>query len=144
MEIAGCILLLLQLFLSLLSTYTNLLHLLSLNQTLSCFFQLIPSILSMVGPVYIFHPFYVAWLSSKHFHQFISKHEHTPHTICPCQLICCFLQSQHVHQLHCIPFVHQLYTAHCPHSRFFCSSQNSYFISLKYHILLPYNIADLT
>ena len=76
MEIAGCILLLLQLFLSLFSTYTNLLHLLSLNQSLSCFFQLIPSILSMVGPVYIFHPFYIPWLSSKHLHQFISKHEH--------------------------------------------------------------------
>ena len=39
-----------------------------------------------------------------------------------------FLQSQHVHQLLCIPLVHQLYTAHYPHDRCFCSSQNSYFV----------------
>ena len=63
-----------------------------------------------------------------------------PHTIRPCQLICCFLQSQHVHQLHCIPLVHQLYTAHCPQHRSFCSSQTTLF-SLKHHVSLPYNIA---
>ena len=53
------------------------------------------------------------------------------HIICPCQLICCFFQSQHVHQLHCIPHVHQLYTAHCLHHRSFCTFQNSYFIFSK-------------
>ena len=51
-----------------------------------------------------------------------------PHTIRPFQLICCFLQSQHVHQFPCIPFVHQLYTVRRPHHRSFCSSQNSYLI----------------
>ena len=46
-----------------------------------------------------------------------------PHTICPCQLIYCFLLSQ---QLHCIPLVHPLYTAHRPYHRSFCSSQSGY------------------
>ena len=51
-----------------------------------------------------------------------------PHTIHHCQLIHCFLQTQHVHQLLCIPLFYQLYTAHRPYHRSFCSSQNSYFI----------------
>ena len=41
MEVARCILLLLQLFLHFLFTYINLLYLLSLNQPFSCFFQLV-------------------------------------------------------------------------------------------------------
>ena len=129
MEVAGCILLLLQLFVHLLSTYTDLLHLLSSNQSFSCFFPLVSSISSLVHPVYVFHPFHVPLSSSKHLPQFISNHDHnTSYYFCPYQLICCFLQSQHVHQLLCISLVHQLHTIHHPHHRSFCSSQNTNFI----------------
>ena len=76
MEVTGCILLL-QLLLHLLTTYTNLLHLLSLNQSFLCFLQLVSSISSLVSPVYVFHPLHVPLLSSKHFLQVISKHDHT-------------------------------------------------------------------
>ena len=128
MEVAGCIPLLPQFFLLLLSTYTDLPHLLSSNQSFSCFLQLLPP----------FHPWSALFTFSNHFmchclHQNIflrSSQNMTipPHTICPCQLICCFLQSQHSHHLHCIPLIRQLYTTHRPYHRSFCSSQNSYFI----------------
>ena len=52
MKVARCILLLSQLFLHLLSTYINLPDLLSLNQFFPCFLQLVPSILSLLVPVY--------------------------------------------------------------------------------------------
>ena len=123
MEVVRCISLLPQLFLPLLFTYTDLLHLLFLNQPFSCFLQLIPSILSSVGPVYVFHPLHVPLLHQNFFVRSSQNMTTPPHTILPCQLICCFLQSQHVHQLLCIPLVHRLYTAHRPHHRFFCSSQ---------------------
>ena len=45
-----------------------------------------------------------------------------PHTIHACQLICSFLQPQLVHQLQCIPLVHQFYTAHHSYHRSLCSS----------------------
>ena len=128
MEVAGRIPLLPQFFLRLLSTYPDLPHFFSLNQFFSCFLQLVPSILSLISPVYVFHSLHVPLPSSKHLPQVVSKHDQPPHTICPCQLICCFLQSQHVHQLHCIPLVRKFYTAHRSHHRSFCSSQNSYFI----------------
>ena len=51
-----------------------------------------------------------------------------PHIVHSCQLISCFLQYQHVHQLLCIPLVHQLYTAHRFHHRSISSSQNNCFI----------------
>ena len=66
-----------------------------------------------------------------------------PHTVRPCQLICCFLQSQHVHQVLCIPLVHQLHTAHRPHHISFWASQNSYFIFSQTPRFAS-NIADLT
>ena len=85
-----------------------------------------------------FHPWSTLFTFSIHFmyhclHQNIflrSSQNMTilPHTIHPCQFFCCFLQSQHVHQLPCTPLFHQLYTAHCSHHRSLCSSQNSYFI----------------
>ena len=99
-----------------------------LKQFFSCFFQ------------HLFPPFYFwsALSFSIHFiyhclHQNIflrSSQNMTilPHTIRPCQLICFFLLSQHVHQLLCIPLVHQLHTTHRPYHRSFCSSQNSFFI----------------
>ena len=70
-------LLLPQLFLNLLSIYINLLHLFSLNQSCSCFIQLVPSVLSLVGLVYVFHPLYVPLPSSKHFRPIVVKHNHT-------------------------------------------------------------------
>ena len=127
MKVVRCILLFLQVFLHL-STYTNLPHLLSLHQSFSCFLQLIPFISSLIGSVYIFHPLHVSLLHQNIFLRSSQIMTIPPHTICPCQFICCFFQSQHVHQLHCIPLVHQLYTAHCPRHKSFCSSQNSYFI----------------
>ena len=65
---------------------------------------------------------------SKHLPQVVLKMIIPPHTICLCQLICCFLQSQHVHKILCILLVYQLYIAHRHHHRSFCSSQNNYFI----------------
>ena len=124
MEVIGCIPLLLQFFLHLLSTYTDLLHLFFLNQSFSCFLQLVSSIFSSVGPFYVFHPLHVSLPSSEHIPQVILKHVNQPYHLTP---FCCFLLYQHVHQLLCIPFVHQLYTAHHPHHRAFCSSQNTYF-----------------
>ena len=119
---ARCIPLLLQF-----STCTNLPHLLSLNQSHASF-NLFP----------LFHPQLALYTFSIHFmyhclHQniFLRSSQNItvpPHTICPCQLICCFFQAQHIHQLHSIPLVHQLYTTHCSHQRSSCSSQNSYFI----------------
>ena len=78
MEVAGCILLLPQLFLQFLYTYTDLLYLLSLNQSFSCFLQLVLSILSLTGFVYVFHLLHVPLPSSKHLPQVISKHNHSP------------------------------------------------------------------
>ena len=74
-EVAGCILLLLKLFLDLLSTYTDLPHLLFLNQSFSCFLQLVSSISFSGGLVYVFHPLHVP--SSKHLPKVVSKHDHT-------------------------------------------------------------------
>ena len=96
---------------------------------------------SFLKPTFLIFPPFNPWLDlftfSKYFmfhclHQniFIRLSQNMtipPHTIRPCQLICSFLQSQHVHQLHCI-FLVQLYTEHHPHHGSFCSSQNSYFI----------------
>ena len=73
-------------------------------------------------------PLYVPLFSSKHFFRSSRYMTVSPNTIRPCLFICCFLQSQHFHQLLCIPLVHQLYTTHRPHHRAFCSSRNSYFI----------------
>ena len=105
-----------------LSTYIDLLHFAFLNQSFSCFLQLISSILSLIIPVYIFHPFHVPLPSSNILLKSSQSMTIPPHTICPCQLICCFLQSQHVHQLYYIPLVSHLYTAHCTQHRYFCFS----------------------
>ena len=77
LEVAGCIPLLLQLFLHLFSTCIDLPHLLSLNQSFSCFLQLVPCISSLVNPVYVFHPLHVPLPSSRHLPQVVSKHDHT-------------------------------------------------------------------
>ena len=108
MEVARCILLLLQLFLHLLSTYTNLLHL-SLYQSFTCFGQLVPSISSLVGPVYIFYPLHVPLPSSKYLLQVVSKHDHTTlhHSRLPAHLVLPSIPT--FHQLPCITLVHQLY-----------------------------------
>ena len=75
MEVAGCIFLLPQLIPHLLSTYIDLPHL-SLNQSFSCFLQLIPSISSAVGPVtFSIHSCTIAII--KHLPQVVSKHDHT-------------------------------------------------------------------
>ena len=100
----------------------------SFFKTTFCFLQFVPSISSSVNPVYDFHLLHVPLPSSKRLPYVISNCDHTSHTIHPCKLICCFLQSQHVHQLLCIPLFQQLYITHHPHHRSFCSSQNSYFI----------------
>ena len=71
----GCASLLSQFFLHLLSTYTDLPHL-SLNQSFLCFVQLVPSISSSVGPVYVFHLLHVPLPLSKHLRQVVSKHDH--------------------------------------------------------------------
>ena len=66
-----------------------------------------------------------------------------PHTIRPCQLICCILQCQHVHQLLCIP----LSTNFIPHIALTIDLSALLKIatsfSLKHHVSLPCNIADL-
>ena len=94
----------------LLSTYTNLSHLLSLNQSLSCFLQLVFSISSSVDPVYVFHPLYVPLLSSIHLPQVISKHDHTiSHLFTLASLSAASFSPKHLYQLHCIPLFHQLY-----------------------------------
>ena len=77
MEMAGCIPIFSKFFLHLLSTYTNLLHLLSSNQSFSCFLQLVPSISSLIDAVYVFHPLYVALPSFKYLPQVVSNHHHT-------------------------------------------------------------------
>ena len=114
MEVAGCISLLLQLFLHLVYTYTDLPHLLSLNHFFSCFLQLVPSISSSVGPVNVFHLLHVPLPSSKHLPQVAQNMTIPPHTIRHCQLICCFLQSQHVDQLLCIFLLSTNFTLHRP------------------------------
>ena len=119
MEVTGYILLLPQLFLHLLSIYIDLLCFLSLNQSFSCF-------LHLFAP---FYPWSALFIFSIHFlyhclHQNILRLSQnitiSPYIICPCQLTCCFLQSQNIHQLHCIPLVHQLYTVHHPCHMSFC------------------------
>ena len=120
MEVARCILLLLQFFLHLLSTYIDLLHLF-INQSFLCFFQLVPSISSLVGPVCFSIHFMYHCLHQNIFLRSSQNITIPPCAICPYQLICSFLQSQHVHQFHCILLVHQLYTTLQPHHRSFCS-----------------------
>ena len=74
---AGCISLFVQLFLHLLSTYTNLPHLPSLNQSFSRFLQIAYSISCSVDPVYVSIYFMYHCLLLKHFTQVVSKHNHT-------------------------------------------------------------------
>ena len=67
-----------------------------------------------------------------------------PHTIHPCQFFCCFLQSQHVHQLPCTPLFHQLYTHIALTIDLYALLRIATLFSLKHFVLFPYNIADLT
>ena len=99
-----------------------------LNQSFSCFFQLVFFISSSVGPVYVFHPLHVPLPLSKHLPQVVSKHDHTTshHSLLPAYLLLPSIPT--CHHLLCISLVDQLYTAHLPYHRSFCSSQNSYFI----------------
>ena len=99
-----------------------------LNQSFSCFFQLVLFISSSVGPVYVFHPLHVPLPLSKHLPQVVSKHDHTTshHSLLPAYLLLPSIPT--CHHLLCISLVHQLYTTHLPYHRSFCSSQNSYFI----------------
>ena len=128
MEVPGCISLFPQFFVHLFSTYTNMPHLPFSNQSFSSFFQLVSFVSSLVIPVYIFIHFMHHYLY-QNISLRLSQNMIIPlHTICCGQLIGCFFQSQHVHQLHCIPLVHQLYTSHIPHHRFYWSLKNSYFI----------------
>ena len=127
MELAGCIPLLLQFFLHL-STYTDLLHL-SLNHShVSC--NLFPPFHPSSAMFTFFIPFMYHCLHQNMFLRLSQNMTIPPCTICPCQLIFCFLQSQHINQLNFIPLVHQLYTGHHFHHRSFCSSQSSHFIFL--------------
>ena len=96
-----------------------------LNQFFSCFVQLVPSISFRSALFTFFIHFMYHCLHLNIFFRSSQNMTIPPHTIRPCQLICCFFQSPRVHQLHCIPLVHQLYTAHRPHHRSFCTSQNS-------------------
>ena len=145
MEVARCILQLLQLFLHLLSTYTNMLHLLSSNQSFSCFLQLVSSISSSVGLVYVFHPLFVPLPLSKHLPQVISKHNHTTsyHLPLPAYLLfpsilacpstplyssCPLYFTPHIALTIDLSALHKIATS----------------FSLKHHILFPYNIVDLT
>ena len=85
------------------------------------------------------HPLFAPLPSSKHLLQIISKHDHTTshHLPLPAYLLLSSILKKSVgNLLHCIPLVHQLYTAHGPHHRSFCSSQNSYFIfcSTAFHL----------
>ena len=78
LEVAGWIPLLLQLFVHLLSTYITLPHLLSLNESFSCFLQLVPSISFSVDFVYVFHALHGPSPSLKQLPRFVLKHDHTP------------------------------------------------------------------
>ena len=93
-----------------------------LKPPLSCFLQLVSSISSLVGPVYVFHPLYVPLPSSKHLPQVISEHDHTTsdHSPLPAYLLFPSIPTCPSAPLYssCPP----TYTTHCPHHRFFCSS----------------------
>ena len=143
MEMAGCILLLPNFFLHLLSTYIDLPHCRSLNQSLSCFLQLVPSISSSVGPIYFLHPLHVLLSSSKHLFQVVSKHDHTTshHSPLPVYLLLPSIPT-------CLSA--PLYSF-CPPTLLarpltidlsaLLKIATSFF--LKHHVSLPYNIADL-
>ena len=109
-----------------------------------CFLQLVPSISSLVGPVYVFHPLHAPLPLLKHLPQVIQNMTIPIYTICPCQLICCFFQYQHVQQF----TVFLLSTNSILHITLTIDLsallKRANLFSLKHHILLPYNIADLT
>ena len=85
MELARCILLLLQFLLHLLFIDTNLPHILSLNQSFSCFLQIVPAILSLVNPFTFFIYFMYHCLHQNIF-RLSQNMTIPPHTIHPCQL----------------------------------------------------------
>ena len=115
-----------------------------LNQSFSCFLNLFPP----------FHLWSALFTFSIHFmyhclHQniFLKSSQNMttpPHTISPCLLICCFLHSQHVHQLHCFSLV----TNFTPHIAFTIDFSALLKIatsfSLQHHVSFPYSIANLT
>ena len=128
---------------NLLSTYNELPYLFSLNQSFLCFLQLVHFTPFSVYLFTFFTHFTYHWLHQNIFLRSSPNMTIPPHIILPFQLICCFLQTQYVHQLLCISLVHQLYTKYRPHHRFFCSSQNSYFIFSQTPRFASYNIAVL-
>ena len=138
MVVFGCIPLLFQFLLHFLSTAPTCCIFFSQTNPYHASFNLFPP----------FHPSSTLFTFSIHFmchclHQNIllsSSQNMTipPHTIRPCQLICCCFQSQHVHQLHCIPLAINFTLLQI----FLIKITTSF--SLKHHASLPYNIADLT
>ena len=141
MKMAGCISLLLQLFLHLHQSAASFFKPILLMFLLTCFLHFIfcqpclrfPSTLCTIG-------------FTKHLLQVVSKHEHTNSHYLPLPAYLLLPSTQHVHQLHGISLVHQLYIAHCSNHRSFCSSQNSYFIfsQTTHFFSTVYNIVDLT
>ena len=133
MEVARFVLLLPIFFPHLLSTYTDLLHLLSLNQSFSCFLQLVSSFSLLVGPIYVFHSLYVPLLASKHLSQVFSKHDDTwPFDSIHAIIFYVFLLSTNFTP-------HIALTINLPALLKIATS-----FSFKQHISLPHNIADLT
>ena len=123
-------------------TYTNLLHLF-LNQSFLCFLQLVSFISSFTVPVCVFHSLHAPLPSSKHLLWVLSKHDHNP--------------SHHL-PLPAYPLLPSIATF--PLTVFLMSTNFTLHItltidlsallkiatssSLKHHVSLPYNIADLT
>ena len=105
----------------------DLLHLLSLNQSFSCFFRLVSSIPSSVDPVYAFHPLHVPLPLSKHLPQVVLKHNHITSYYSPLSAYL-LLPSIATCSLGRLYFSCQLYTTRRPYHGSFCPFQNSYFI----------------
>ena len=100
-------------------------HLLSLNQSFSCFLQFVSSILPSVSLVYLFHSLHVPIPSSKHLPQVVPKHDHTTSHHWPLPAYLLFPSIPTCPSAPLYPLIHQLYTAHNPHQKSFCSSQNN-------------------
>ena len=80
---------------------------------------------------------------STHDHPTFSTHDH-PNVHCHSNLICCFMQTLHQHQVLSSFSIFELYFTYCSHHRSLCPSQNSNLAFFLAQSSLPCRIAGLT
>ena len=139
MEVSGCILLFSHFFLHLLSTYINLPHLLSLNQSFSCFLQLVPSFSSL----YVFHQLHVLLPSSNIFLRSSQNITIPPHHS-PFGSLSAASFNPNMSISSTVFLLSTNFTLHIAVTIHLSVLKIPTSFSFKHHVSLPYNRADLT